>query len=93
MVQHKFDLRLSPLIATQYQEIAIAENRYWFAELEFGLGIWQGKFQAAAGHWLHWYNVKNNWIPTLAELAQQEKQRADKLAKRLRSLGIDPDQT
>ncbi|MFM2062284.1 MAG: hypothetical protein RLZZ507_1954 [Cyanobacteriota bacterium] len=40
--------------------------------------------------WLRWYNA-DSWLPTLAEKAENEHQRADKLAEKLRSLGIDPD--
>ncbi len=80
------------LLATRYQELEIIENRYWFEELELGLGVWQGEFQGATGLWMRWYQESGNWIPTSAELAQQERQRADKLAERLRELGIDPEQ-
>ncbi|WP_413172815.1 hypothetical protein [Anabaena azotica] len=33
----------------------------------------------------------DGWLPTLAEKAENERQRADKLAEYLRSLGVDPD--
>ncbi|MCG6134187.1 MAG: Uma2 family endonuclease [Nostoc sp. LLA-1] len=50
---------------------------------------------AVEGELLRFYRVDTGdklLIPTeLAELAQQERQRADKLAKHLRSLGVDPD--
>ncbi|BAZ80586.1 hypothetical protein NIES73_18470 [Sphaerospermopsis kisseleviana NIES-73] len=55
-----------------------------------GLGLWQGNYQNTEGLWLRWYN-NNGWLPTLAEKAESERQRADKLAEKLRSLGIDPD--
>ncbi len=88
--EHSF--RLFQLLATRYQELEIIEDRYWFEELELGLGIWQGEFQASYGSWLRWYDRPDNWIPTSAELARQEKQRAEQLAERLRELGIDPEQ-
>ncbi|NEP17398.1 MAG: hypothetical protein F6J97_10905 [Leptolyngbya sp. SIO4C1] len=56
-----------------------------------GLGAWQGDYQEASGLWLRWYDANQQWIPTAAERAEQEKQRADKLAVRLRELGVDPD--
>ena len=97
--------RLFRLSATQYQEIKIVDNCYWFEELDLGLGVWPGDFQGATGHWLRWYDTSSKWIPTAAELAGQERQRADterqradterqraeKLSERLRELGIDPD--
>jgi hypothetical protein len=40
--------------------------------------------------WLRWYNAAG-WVPTSKEKAEQERQRADRLAEYLRSQGIDPD--
>jgi len=96
--RYKNSFRLFQLLATRYQELEIIENRYWFEELNLGLGVWQGEFQGATGLWLRWYEKADRWVPTSAELAEQEKQRAeqekqraDKLAERLRELGIDPE--
>jgi Uma2 family endonuclease len=41
--------------------------------------------------WLRAYDLDGRMLPTGAERAEQEKERADKLAARLRELGIDPD--
>jgi hypothetical protein len=38
---------------------------------------------------LRWYDPDGNWIPTPVE---QENQQVDKLAAKLRELGIDPNQ-
>ncbi len=45
---------------------------------------------ADTGLWLRWYNSAG-WMPTQREQAEQERQRADRLAKYLRSQGVDPD--
>ncbi|MEM9908784.1 MAG: Uma2 family endonuclease [Cyanobacteria bacterium P01_D01_bin.44] len=104
--RYKNRFRLFQLMTTRYQEVSIIDNRYWFEELNLGLGVWQGEYQEADGQWLRWYDANDCWIPTSAELAEQEKQRAeqekqraeqekqraDRLAERLRELGIDPDQ-
>ncbi|BAZ87844.1 hypothetical protein NIES806_40760 [Dolichospermum compactum NIES-806] len=37
--------------------------------------------QLTEGLWLRWYNQDGDWIPTFAERAEQEKQRADKLQR------------
>ncbi|MEM1254906.1 MAG: hypothetical protein AAGI69_20920 [Cyanobacteria bacterium P01_H01_bin.21] len=76
----------------RYEEEPISDNRYWFEDLGLGLGLWQGSFQEATGIWLRWYDADGHWIATSAELAEQEKQRADKLAARLRELGINPEE-
>ncbi|WP_375500927.1 hypothetical protein [uncultured Nostoc sp.] len=39
--------------------------------------------------WLRWYDETVNWISTQLE---QERRRADKLAAKLRELGINPDE-
>jgi Uma2 family endonuclease len=66
----------------RYRQLDLATPRFWFAELELGLGIWQGAYQGAEGQWLRWYDQAGNWIPTLAEQAKQERQRAEQADQR-----------
>ncbi|MBV6624382.1 MAG: hypothetical protein KI793_15830 [Rivularia sp. (in: Bacteria)] len=44
--------------------------------------------------WLRWYDINNNWLLTPAEQerqgAEQESQRAERLAAKLRELGVNP---
>lgn len=40
---------------------------------------------------LRFYTPEGELIPTPEEVAQQEKQRSDRLATKLRELNIDPD--
>ena len=65
-------LRVFQLVATQYQEVAVPEQRFWIEELELGLGVWQGTYQATEGLWLRWYDARA-WIPTAAERAEQAR--------------------
>ena len=92
-------LRVFELIATKYQAVEISEPKFWFPELQLGLGVWQGEYQGTEGLWLRWYDADGNWAATLEERAEQESQRADKerlraerLAEKLRSLGVDLDE-
>jgi Putative restriction endonuclease len=73
-----------------------------FVRLEgigLGLTLWEGQFEEEVTRlWLRWCDRNGQVIPTGAEgqdMAQQradaEHQRAERLAERLRSLGIDPD--
>jgi len=39
--------------------------------------------------WLRWYDQQQHWIPTPLE---QEKLRVDRLAAKLRELGVDPEE-
>jgi hypothetical protein len=99
-------LRIFELKGARYQQLILNEERLWLAELELGLGLWQGNYQGISGFWLRWYDVAGNWILTPSERAEeeyrqrelaqkraeQEYQRAEQLAQRLRDLGIDLEQ-
>jgi Uma2 family endonuclease len=80
--RYENSFRLFQLVATRYQELEMVEQRYWFEELQLGLSVWPGNFQAATGRWLRWYDQTGAWIPTSAELAEQEKQRAEQEKQR-----------
>lgn len=79
------------LVGNQYQEITSnAMNWRWSQELGLYLGVEQGK--------LRYFTTEGNKVPTPEESALQERQekelaqqRAELLAERLRSLGIDLD--
>lgn len=101
VVYDRYDnqFRAFRLVATRYEPIPLPDQRLWFEELQLGLGIWQGVYRETAGQWLRWYDDAGSWIPAPAEQVEQERcraeaerQRAERLADRLRQLGIDPDQ-
>lgn len=72
-----------------YEEIT---EPYWFEEVGLGLTLWEGKYEGRAGVWLRWCDRSGQVIPTGAERADAESQRADRLAERLRQMGINPDE-
>ncbi|MEB3182500.1 MAG: Uma2 family endonuclease [Nostocaceae cyanobacterium] len=102
--RYQNNLRAFRLNGTRYEPVSLAEGRFWLAEIELGLGLWQGSYEGITGLWLRWYNA-SGWIPTAVEKSQQvelqlaqerqraeaERQRADRLAQLLRAQGIDPD--
>jgi Uma2 family endonuclease len=95
--RYENNLRAFRLSGIRYEPIDIVSGRLWFEELQLGLGLWQGEYQATEGLWLRWYDA-DGWILTLVEKAASserqaatERQRADRLAEYLRSQGIDPD--
>ena len=90
--RYENQFRLFQLVGTRYQDLALPEQQHWFEELDLGLGVWQGEYQGAEGRWLRWQDAEGNWILTASEQAEQAQQRAERLAKKLRELGIDPDQ-
>jgi len=59
--------------------------------LGLGLGIWQGEYQDIQGAWLRWYGGDRHWIATPEDQATQERQRAERLATKLRELGVEPE--
>jgi Uma2 family endonuclease len=90
--------RVFCLQATQYVEQTISGQGFWFPEIELGLGIWTGSYQGMQGQWLRWYDKNGDWLATDRELAQEanlradrEREKAARLADKLRELGIDPD--
>ncbi len=103
--RYQNQLRVFQLVATQYQLVPLSEQKFWFDEIQLGLGVWQGRYQDIEGLWLRWYSETDRWIPCADERvarerqraeqerqrAEQERQRAEQLAERLREMGIDPD--
>jgi Uma2 family endonuclease len=84
------------LVADSYEEIDVTSFQIWMPKIQLGLGLWQGTYEGIERLWLRWYDKSGNWISTQLEherrRADQEKQRADKLAVKLRKLGINPDE-
>ncbi|NET54874.1 MAG: Uma2 family endonuclease [Symploca sp. SIO2E6] len=83
-----------------------ANGRYPIEGLNLYLGIWEGKHLLRTGNWLRWWDQSGKCLPWQEERAIQAEEkafqavekaaeaqlRAEKLAERLRELGIDPDQ-
>lgn len=75
-----------------------AEGRYWIPSMNLFLGTWQGYKEGHEWDWLRWWDASGNLLPWAVELvakerqrAEQEHQRAERLAAMLRSQGLDPD--
>jgi Uma2 family endonuclease len=68
-----------------------AQQRLISDHLGLALVRWTGEFNSIEATWLRWATLEGELLPTDAELAREERQRADRLAARLRALGIDPD--
>ncbi|MEB3151061.1 MAG: Uma2 family endonuclease, partial [Sphaerospermopsis sp.] len=68
-------------------------------ELGLSLGLWEGTFRGIPKLWLRWFTLAGELIPEPSEevaIAKQEantaKIKAEKLAEKLRELGINPDE-
>jgi Putative restriction endonuclease len=65
----------------------------WLNGAGIGLTLWEGKFEEEVTRlWLRWCDQSGQVIPTGSEGQELERQRADRLAERLRALGINPDE-
>ncbi|MEY3867869.1 MAG: hypothetical protein RLZZ338_1760 [Cyanobacteriota bacterium] len=70
---------------------ANAQGRVWIPQLELYLGIWFGERLGQTMNWLRGWDQSDNLLLWSSEQAQHERQRAQRLAAKLRELGIDPD--
>lgn len=93
--RYENQLRIFALQANRYQEINLPEPRFWFEELEIGLGVWEGAYERVEGQWLRWYDRNNQWILTQSEAQQAAEQQAQTEATarqaaipRLASMGL-----
>jgi Uma2 family endonuclease len=90
-------LRYFKLIGGQYEEQPLPSKNplVWMEDLSLGLGVWQGSFEGVTGSWLRWCDRSGTWFLTDTEaerLAKEEAQlKAERLAQRLRELGVDPE--
>jgi hypothetical protein len=89
-------LKVWELTGKKYVELP---EPFWLESVGLGLMSWEGTFEDQPGTWLRWCNQEGQVIPTGAEGQaverqgrEMERQRADRLAERLRVMGIDPDQ-
>src|SRR6476469_934721 len=80
-------------------------GRYWIAGVGLFLGVWQGTKAERTGYWLRWWDERGEmllWgvemvererheIEIVQHRAEQERERADRLAAQLRAAGIEPE--
>jgi hypothetical protein len=67
------------------------DNRLLMPELGLSLGLWQGSFRGINRLWLRWMTLEGELILTPEEEAVAERERAERLAARLRELGVEPE--
>jgi Uma2 family endonuclease len=68
----------------RYRLQAADENgRFPIASLQLFLGVWQGTRDSRTGYWLRWWDEGGNLLLWGAELAEQERQRAQQAESEL----------
>jgi len=95
--KRKARLEVYRLVEGEYQ--LLPGEPVWLSEINLGIGRGVGTYQGINREWLYWYDDKGEKYLTPEErilTAEKEilvaKQKADKLAAKLRSLGIDPEE-
>ena len=63
----------------------------WLPEIGLGLGRERGIYLGREREWLYWYDNEGHRLLTPEEKVEQEQTRAERLAEKLRELGVDPD--
>jgi hypothetical protein len=100
------ELEVYRLVSGKYeQQLSDEDNRYWIKELDLFIGVWQGQKAEFTTYWLRWWDKSGNLLLWGSELVEQERQRAEqaeleleqerisrqRLAQKLRELGVDPE--
>jgi hypothetical protein len=69
----------------------VRTDETWFDDIGLGVTLWRGEYQGCEDTWLRWCDRDGAVIPTGEERAEAERERAERLAAKLRAAGIDPD--
>jgi Uma2 family endonuclease len=82
----------------RFRAFELRGNRYvamehsFFSSVGLGLVPWAGTYEGVRGTWLRWARLDGSLVPTGAERAEAAQARAERLAAKLRALGIDPNE-
>jgi Uma2 family endonuclease len=72
-----------------------ARGFIWSCVLELHLGLWEGVYQGETGVWVRFYDAQGELVllpeEELALRLEAERQRAERLAQKLRELGVEPE--
>jgi Uma2 family endonuclease len=86
------DWRGFRLVGGVYQAMGLdVDDRYISEKLGLALVRWSGEYNDVEAVWLRWATLAGVLMPTRAELLQQAQAQADRLAAKLREMGVDPD--
>jgi Putative restriction endonuclease len=80
------------LVGNHYQQCRPnVRGHYSIPPMGVELGIWQGRYVNQTLPWLRWWDGEGNLLLASEERAEQENRRAERLAAKLRELGINPE--
>ncbi len=81
------ELEIHQLQPTGYKLMPVS-TRYWLADMELFLGVWQGEKEGRSGYWLRWWNQAGDlllWAVEKVEQEQDQAKQAHKLAEQERN--------
>ncbi|WP_404786003.1 Uma2 family endonuclease [Altericista sp. CCNU0014] len=89
----KASVELYRHVENRFERVSANERgHYEIPPMGVELGIWQGRYQNLELPWLRWWDARGALLLAGAERADLEQQRADRLAEKLRELGVDPNE-
>ena len=81
------------LVRGRYELLPANERGHYPIEaMGVELGIWQGRYQNLELPWLRWWDNQGNLLLTGWEQTQLTQARAERLAAKLKELGVNPDE-
>ena len=84
------EMRAFHLVGGHYQAVDITQG-VPIPELGLSLGLWQGSFRNIDRLWLRWFTLEGELIPVPEEEVEAAQRKIEKLAEKLRELGVNPD--
>lgn len=89
----KASVEMYQLVQGHYELLPANERGHFPLEaMGVELGIWQGRYQNLELPWLRWWDNQGNLLLTGWEQTQLAEARAERLAAKLRELGVNPDE-
>jgi len=86
------------LVGGFYQALNLINDHYVSEKLNLALVRWSGDYEGVEAVWLRWVTLDGKLLPTKSERlrqaedrAEQAQAQAEKLAAKLREMGINPD--
>ncbi|EAW37336.1 hypothetical protein [Lyngbya sp. PCC 8106] len=67
-------------------------GQYWIENIGLFLGVWRGTKTNRTGYWLRWWDEAGKLLLWGTERLQKEQQLREKMAQKLRELGVNPDE-
>jgi hypothetical protein len=81
--RHTGELLAFGRVSSHYRPIGLTDEGLWLPEAGIGLGVWEGPFEGYAGRWLRCFDSDRQWLPTVAEQRDQERQRVGQEQQRV----------